>query len=162
MITLAEYHKLTYTGLLLNFKSFASFSYKISLIKCLIHRPFKICINWNSFHNDIENIDQVYSNTRVPTQLNTGQHESDTSQHESTRVNTNQHESDTSPIRVNTSPTRVNTNQHEFNTSQHEPTRVRHESTQINTSPTQVNTNHHESTRLQHESTRNNTSSKQV
>ena len=54
--TLQTYHKSTYTGLLLNFKSFASFSYKISLIKCLIDRSFKICNNWNSFHNDIKNI----------------------------------------------------------------------------------------------------------
>ena len=40
--------------------------------------------------------DQVYFNTRVPTQVNTTQHEStrvSTSQHES---NTNQHESHTS------------------------------------------------------------------
>ena len=29
---------------------------QISLIKCLIERSFKICKNWNSFHNDIENI----------------------------------------------------------------------------------------------------------
>ena len=57
--------------------------------------------------------DQVYSNTRVSTQVNTNRHE---------------------PTLFNTSPTRVNT-------SQHESTRVRHESTQINTSPTQVNTN---------------------
>ena len=55
-LTLQTYHKLTYTSLLLNFKSFTSFSYKISLIKCLIDRSFKICNNWNSFHNDIENI----------------------------------------------------------------------------------------------------------
>ena len=55
-LTLQTYHKLTYTGLLLNFKSFASFSYKISLIKCLIDRSFKICNNWNSFHKDIESI----------------------------------------------------------------------------------------------------------
>ena len=48
------YHKWTYTGLLLNFKSFTS--YKISLIKCLIDRSFEICNNWNSFHNDVENI----------------------------------------------------------------------------------------------------------
>ena len=41
-LTLQTYHK--------------SFSYKISLIKCLIDRSFKICNNWNSFHNDIENI----------------------------------------------------------------------------------------------------------
>ena len=55
-LTLQTYHKSTYTGLLLNFKSFTSFSYKISLIKCLIDRSFKICNNWKSFHNDIENI----------------------------------------------------------------------------------------------------------
>ena len=55
-LTLQTYHKLTYTGLLLNFKSFTSFSHKISLIKCLIDRSFKICNNWNSFHNDIANI----------------------------------------------------------------------------------------------------------
>ena len=55
-LTLQTYHKSTYTGLLLNCKSFASFSYKINLIKCLIDRSFKMCNNWNSFHNDIENI----------------------------------------------------------------------------------------------------------
>ena len=52
-LTLQTNHKSTNTGLLLNFKSFASFSYKISLIKCLINL-FKICNNWNSFHKDIE------------------------------------------------------------------------------------------------------------
>ena len=55
-LTLQTYHKSTYTGLFLNFKSFTSFSYKISLIKCLIDRSFKICNNWNSFHNNVENI----------------------------------------------------------------------------------------------------------
>ena len=55
-LSLQTYHKSTYTGLLLNFKSFTSFSYKISLIKFVIDRSFKICNNCNSFHNDIENI----------------------------------------------------------------------------------------------------------
>ena len=55
-LTLQTYQKSTYTGLLLNFKSFTSFSSKISLIKCLINTSFKICNNWNSFHNNIENI----------------------------------------------------------------------------------------------------------
>ena len=53
-LALQTYHKSTYIGLLLNFKSFTSFSYKISLIKCVIDRSFKICNNWKSFHNDIE------------------------------------------------------------------------------------------------------------
>ena len=51
-----KFNESTYTGLPLNFKSFTSFLYKISLIKCLIDRSFKICNNWNSFHNDIQNI----------------------------------------------------------------------------------------------------------
>ena len=55
-LTLQTYHKSIDTGLLINFKSFTSFSYKISGIKCLIDRSFKICINWNSFHNDIARI----------------------------------------------------------------------------------------------------------
>ena len=54
-LTLQTYHKSTYTGLLLNVKTFTLISYKISLIKCLINRPFKIYNNWNSFPNDIEN-----------------------------------------------------------------------------------------------------------
>ena len=33
-----------------------TYSYKSSLIKCFIDRSFKICSNWNSFHNDIKNI----------------------------------------------------------------------------------------------------------
>ena len=83
-------------------------------------------------------MDQVYSNTRAPTRVNTNQHGSTRVRHESTRVNTNQHESNTSPTRVNTSPTRVNTNQHE--------------STRVNTTATRVNTKQHESkTGLDHE-----------
>ena len=37
-LTLQTYHNSTYTGLLLNFQGFTSFSYSISLIKCLIDR----------------------------------------------------------------------------------------------------------------------------
>ena len=55
-LTLQTYHKWTYAGLLLKFKSFISFSYRINLIKCLIDRPFKSCNNRNTVHNDVENI----------------------------------------------------------------------------------------------------------
>ena len=47
-LTLQTCHKLTFTGLLLNFKSFTSFLYRISLIKCLIDRLFKIgCLHFS-------------------------------------------------------------------------------------------------------------------
>ena len=38
------------------FVHITSFSYRISLIKCLIERSFKICNNWTSFYNDIKSI----------------------------------------------------------------------------------------------------------
>ena len=61
----------------------------------------------------VNHFDQVYFNTRVPTQVNTNQHESHMKQHYSTQV---QHES----TRINTSTAQVNTNQHESDTNQHE------------------------------------------
>ena len=54
-LKLQTYHKSTSARLLLNFKGFTSFSYKISLIKCLIDRLFKICNNWNIKPNLIKN-----------------------------------------------------------------------------------------------------------
>ena len=48
-ILIKTYHKPTYTGLLLNFTSFTSFSYKTSLVKCLIDRAFKINNTWKGF-----------------------------------------------------------------------------------------------------------------
>ena len=68
-LTLQTYHKSTYLGLLLNFKSFTWFSYKTSLIKCLIDRLFKICNNWNSFHKDIENIKSKLIKNAYPPSL---------------------------------------------------------------------------------------------
>ena len=70
-LTIQTYHKSTYTGLLLNLRSFTSFLYKISLIKCLVDRSFKICNNWNIFHNDIENIkSNLIKNAYPPVLIN--------------------------------------------------------------------------------------------
>ena len=43
------YHKNSYTGLLLNFKSLAPFEYKLRLIKTLLDRIFKISSSWIIF-----------------------------------------------------------------------------------------------------------------
>ena len=52
----ATYHESTYYGLLLNFDSFTSRFYKISVIKCLIDRAYKINNAWASFHTDVTKI----------------------------------------------------------------------------------------------------------
>ena len=95
----------------------------------VMKQPFRRGVNFNyvriNFSSqyclktsfDVQKVDQVYSNTRVPTQVNTNQHESDTSQHES---NTSQHES----TQARHESIRISTNQHESDTSQHESTRI--------------------------------------
>ena len=80
----------------------------------------------------------LFSNTRVPTQVNTSQYESIRVCHESTRintsltgVNTSLKGVNTSLKGVNTSPTQVNTNQHKSKSilvELTESTQVRHES----------------------------------
>ena len=76
-LTFQTYHKSTCTGPLLNFKSFTSFSYNISLIKCLMDRSFKICKHWSSFQKQssrgflrkscTENTQQIYRRRPMPT-----------------------------------------------------------------------------------------------
>ena len=42
-------------GLYTNFSSFTPFSYKIGLIKILIHRTYAISSSWDLFHDELEN-----------------------------------------------------------------------------------------------------------
>ena len=50
------YHKSTYTGLLMNFKSFAPFEYKKRLVNTLLDRTFKLYSAWKSFHLDVSEL----------------------------------------------------------------------------------------------------------
>ena len=63
------YHKKTYTGLLTNYLSFTSFSYKTGLIKCLLDRAFKINNSWLGFHNDKEKIFETLMKNMFPRDL---------------------------------------------------------------------------------------------
>ena len=49
------YRKKTFTGLLTSYLSFCPFTYKLGLIKTLIHRTFKINNTWMGFHTDLRN-----------------------------------------------------------------------------------------------------------
>ena len=50
------FRKPTFTGLLLNFTSFTSYSYKLGLIRTLIDRAYKINSTWLGFHQETTNI----------------------------------------------------------------------------------------------------------
>ena len=68
-LILQTYHKLIYTQLLPNFKSFMLFSEKTTLIKRFLDRLFKISNNWNSFHNNTENNKSNFIKNAYPTFL---------------------------------------------------------------------------------------------
>ena len=44
------FHKLSNTGLLINFLSYIPFAHKVTLIKTLIHPVYKICNTWTRFN----------------------------------------------------------------------------------------------------------------
>ena len=46
------FRKSTFTGLLMNFTSFTSYSYKLGLIRTLIDRAYKINSTWQGFHQE--------------------------------------------------------------------------------------------------------------
>ena len=66
ILNTTTYHKSTYSGLLLNFDSFTSRFYKISLLKCLIDRAYKINNTWASFHNDVTKIKETLKRNSFP------------------------------------------------------------------------------------------------
>ena len=63
------YHKATYTGVLLNFKSFAPFEYKLRLIKTLLDRIFKISSSWNIFDAEKNKLTKTLLRNLYPKRL---------------------------------------------------------------------------------------------
>ena len=53
------YRKKTITGLLTNYFSLTSYSYKVGLIKTLVDRAYKINNTWLGFHEDINNLTDI-------------------------------------------------------------------------------------------------------
>ena len=63
------YHKKTYTGLLLNFKSFTPFQYKIRLIQTLLDRTYKICSSRNIFDIECKKLTKTFLKNLYPKRL---------------------------------------------------------------------------------------------
>ena len=53
--TTSLYRKPTFSGVFTNFESFIPNLYKYVLIFTLLHRDFKLCSNFELFHQEIEN-----------------------------------------------------------------------------------------------------------
>ena len=63
------YHKPTFTGLLLNFKSFAPFEYKTRLIDTLLDRIYKINSSWKGIDLDIKKLVKYLLRNLYPKRL---------------------------------------------------------------------------------------------
>ena len=63
------YRKKTFTGLLTSYLSFCPFTYKLGLIKTLIHRTFKINNTWMGFHTDVQKLSVILRRNLFPENL---------------------------------------------------------------------------------------------
>ena len=64
------YRKKTLTGLLTNYFSFTSYSYKVGLIKTLVDRAYKINSTWLGFPDDINKLTDILKKESFPCSFN--------------------------------------------------------------------------------------------
>ena len=63
------YRKKTFTGLLTNYFSFTSYSYKVGLIRTLVDRAYKINNTWLGLHEDITKLMEILKKNLFPAHL---------------------------------------------------------------------------------------------
>ena len=60
------YREPTFSGVYNNFGSFIPKSYKYNFLFTLLHREFKICSNFESFHQEIDKLKPIFKNNGYP------------------------------------------------------------------------------------------------
>ena len=60
------YRKPTFTGLGMKFESCLPLSYKLNLVQTLVHRAYRICSDYLSFHKEIEFLTNYFVNNGYP------------------------------------------------------------------------------------------------
>ena len=68
-LSFSVYRKKTFTGLSINFFSFCPLNFKINAFKTLLHRSYNICSNYHILHNEIENLQKLFTNNGFPLKL---------------------------------------------------------------------------------------------
>ena len=68
-LSFSVYRKKTFTGLSINFFSFCPLNFKINAFKTLLHRSYNICSNYHILHNEIENLQKLFTNNEFPFKL---------------------------------------------------------------------------------------------
>ena len=60
------YRKPTFSGVFTNFGNFIPKSYKYNLLFTLLHRAFKLCSNFERFHQEIDKLKTIFKNNGYP------------------------------------------------------------------------------------------------
>ena len=63
------YRKSTFSGVLTNFESFLSISYKYNLVSTLLHRGFMFCSSYRILHFDLLKLKQIFWSNAYPKNL---------------------------------------------------------------------------------------------
>ena len=63
------YSKKTFTGLLTNYFSFTSYSYKVGVIRTLVDRGYKINNTWLGLHEDLTKLMDILKKNLFPAHL---------------------------------------------------------------------------------------------
>ena len=63
------FRKKNFTGLLANYFSFTSFSYKMGLVRTLVDRVYKINNSWLGFHKDIKDVALILRKNLFPVRM---------------------------------------------------------------------------------------------
>lgn len=61
--------KKTHSGDCINFRSIAPERYKIGVIKTMINRAYLICSTYQSLHQELERLQQLFTNNKFPLDL---------------------------------------------------------------------------------------------
>ena len=64
--TTSVYRKPTFSGVFSNFESFIPNLYKYALTFTLLHRAFELCSNFELFHQEIENLKNIFRKNGYP------------------------------------------------------------------------------------------------
>ena len=68
-LSTAVHRKETNSDECINYHSIAPEQYKTGVIKTFLHRAYKVCNNWFTFHQEIERIKQILTNNNFPMSL---------------------------------------------------------------------------------------------
>ena len=60
------YRKPTFSRVFTNFESFIPKSYKYNLLFTLLHKTFKLCLNFERFHQEIDKLMTIFENNGYP------------------------------------------------------------------------------------------------